>query len=281
MKAGRLFESDEPKPTASGSPLAERMRPRTFDEFVGQHELIARGQPLREAIEQDALQSIILWGPPGTGKTTVARLIATATRAHFIAFSAVLSGIKDIKRVMAEAEASRRQLGRRTIVFIDEIHRFNKAQQDAFLPRVETGDIVLVGATTENPSFEINAALLSRSKVFVLRPLMPDETATLLRRALDDRKRGLGTQQLKAARILIGDSEHIESRERRRPLPREPRHGARARGESVLELVEAQPALTPDDGLAVDDDAGGHDDGDAAPLVRGPPGRVDDDAVDD
>lgn len=198
MKAGRLFESDEPKPTASGSPLAERMRPRTFDEFVGQHELIARGQPLREAIEQDALQSIILWGPPGTGKTTVARLIATATRAHFIAFSAVLSGIKDIKRVMAEAEASRRQLGRRTIVFIDEIHRFNKAQQDAFLPRVETGDIVLVGATTENPSFEVNAALLSRSKVFVLRPLMPDETATLLRRALDDRKRGLGTQQLKA-----------------------------------------------------------------------------------
>ena len=209
MNAGQLFESDEPKLTASRAPLAERMRPRTFDEFVGQHELLARGQPLREAIEQDALQSIILWGPPGTGKTTVARLIATTTHANFIAFSAVLAGIKDIKRVMAEAEAKRRQLGRRTIVFIDEIHRFNKAQQDAFLPRVETGDIVLVGATTENPSFEVNAALLSRSKVFVLRPLMPKETATLLRRALDDRKRGLGAQQLKASdKALLAIAEH-------------------------------------------------------------------------
>ena len=192
MKSGHLFESTSPESSASGAPLAERMRPRTFDELVGQRELLAPGQPLRGAVERDALQSIILWGPPGTGKTTIARLIATVTRAHFIAFSAVLSGIKDIRAVMAEAEAARRELGRRTILFVDEIHRFNKAQQDAFLPRVEAGDIVLIGATTENPSFEVNAALLSRSKVFVLQPLTPEETAVILHRALDDRDRGLG-----------------------------------------------------------------------------------------
>jgi len=196
MRSGHLFESAAPEPSAAGVPLAERMRPRTFEELVGQQELLAPGRPLRGAIERDALQSIILWGPPGTGKTTVARLIATLTRAHFIAFSAVLSGIKDIKAVMAEARTARRELGRRTILFVDEIHRFNKAQQDAFLPRVETGDIVLIGATTENPSFEVNAALLSRSKVFVLRPLTPEETATILRRALDDPDRGLGTAGL-------------------------------------------------------------------------------------
>ncbi len=192
MKSGHLFEATAQEPSAAGAPLAERMRPRTFDEIVGQQELLAPGRPLRAAIERDALQSIILWGPPGTGKTTIARLIATVTRAHFIAFSAVLSGIKDIKAVMAEAEAARRGPGRRTILFVDEIHRFNKAQQDAFLPRVEAGDIVLIGATTENPSFEVNAALLSRSKVFVLQPLTAEETAAILRRALDDPERGLG-----------------------------------------------------------------------------------------
>jgi putative ATPase len=176
------------------TPLAERMRPRTFDEFVGQEELLAPGRPLREAIERDLLQSIILWGPPGTGKTTLARIIADTTKARFVSFSAVLSGIKEIREVMTEAERLRRTAGRRTIVFIDEIHRFNKAQQDAFLPRVEAGDIVLIGATTENPSFEVNAALLSRSKVFVLRGLNTAEVAAILSRALKDSERGLGSQ---------------------------------------------------------------------------------------
>jgi putative ATPase len=170
------------------------MRPHSFDEFVGQEELLGPGKPLREAIERDLLQSIVLWGPPGTGKTTLARIIADMTKARFIAFSAVISGIKEIREVMSEAERLRRTAGRRTIVFIDEIHRFNKAQQDAFLPRVEAGDIVLVGATTENPSFEVNAALLSRSKVFVMRALAADEVATIVSRALNDRERGLGNE---------------------------------------------------------------------------------------
>jgi putative ATPase len=186
-----LFPDDEPRVHAAPSPLAERMRPRTFDEFVGQEELLAPGRPLREAIERDLLQSIILWGPPGTGKTTLARIIADTTKARFVSFSAVLAGIKEIRDVMAEAERLRRSTGRRTIVFIDEIHRFNKAQQDAFLPRVEAGDIILIGATTENPSFEVNAALLSRSKVFVLHGLTADEVAVILHRALADPERGL------------------------------------------------------------------------------------------
>ncbi len=194
-----LFPDDAPPAGHAPAPLAERMRPRTFDEFVGQEELLSPGKPLREAIERDLLQSIILWGPPGTGKTTLARIIAETTKARFVSFSAVLSGIKEIRDVMTDAQRLRRTAGRRTIVFVDEIHRFNKAQQDAFLPRVEAGDIVLIGATTENPSFEVNAALLSRSKVFVLRGLTLDEVEAILGRALHDEDRGLAAADVDVA----------------------------------------------------------------------------------
>jgi putative ATPase len=173
------------------------MRPRTLDEYVGQEHLIAPGKPLRVQIERDDLGSLIFWGPPGTGKTTLAQIIARMTKAEFVEFSAVLAGIREIKAVMAEAERAR-QYGTRTIVFIDEIHRFNKAQQDAFLPHVEKGNIRLIGATTENPSFEIISALLSRSRVYVLKPLTEDQIMLLMRRALEDEERGLGSLKLKA-----------------------------------------------------------------------------------
>ncbi|HXF13476.1 MAG TPA: replication-associated recombination protein A [Terriglobales bacterium] len=182
-------------PGNQGRPLADRMRPRTLDEYVGQEHLIGPGKPLRAQIERDDIGSLIFWGPPGTGKTTLAKIIASMTRAEFIEFSAVLSGIKEIKQVMAEAERAR-QYGTRTIVFVDEIHRFNKAQQDAFLPHVEKGNIRLIGATTENPSFEIISALRSRSRVYVLKPLTEEQIVLLLRRALEDNQRGLGAMKL-------------------------------------------------------------------------------------
>ena len=170
------------------APLAERMRPRTLDQFVGQEHLLGPGKPLRLAIEKDDPTSMIFWGPPGTGKTTLAKIIAQMTQASFIEFSAVMSGIKEIKNVMVEAEKAA-SFGSRTILFVDEIHRFNKAQQDAFLPYVERGTIRLIGATTENPSFEINAALLSRCRVYTLVALTEEQIVGLLRRALADTER--------------------------------------------------------------------------------------------
>lgn len=188
MKQKTLFENDK------NQPLASRLRPRTLDEFVGQKHLIGEGRILRRLIESDNIPSIIFWGNPGIGKTTLAQIIANKTHSEFINFSAVTSGIKEIKAVMQQAE-NNRKLGQRTIVFVDEIHRFNKAQQDAFLPFVEKGSIILIGATTENPSFEINSALLSRCKVFVFKPLEVDDLVELLKRAITD-KRGFGDEKV-------------------------------------------------------------------------------------
>ena len=193
---------DQPAPAsashASPGPLADRMRPRTLDEVVGQGHLIGPGKVLRQSLEAGRLHSMILWGPPGTGKTTLALLMAQVVGARFVTFSAVLAGVKEIRQVMVEAEADRARRGRRTILFVDEIHRFNKAQQDAFLPYVEKGDIVLVGATTENPSFEVNAALLSRCRVYVLQPLAEADLVGILERALADGERGLGGSDVTA-----------------------------------------------------------------------------------
>jgi putative ATPase len=192
-----LFRAIEPEPSANeGSrPLADRMRPRTLDEVLGQDDLLAPGKPLRTQIERDDMVSMLFWGPPGCGKTTLARLIAKKTRSEFVPFSAVMSGIKEIKQVMIAAEGAR-HYGRRTVVFVDEVHRFNKAQQDAFLPYVEAGTILLIGATTENPSFEIIAPLLSRMKVYILHALSAEQTIDLLHRALADKERGLGNEQV-------------------------------------------------------------------------------------
>lgn len=195
MEAISLFENN------LSQPLAARLRPKTLEEYVGQTHLLGKGKVLRRLIESDQISSMIFWGPPGVGKTTLARIIANTTKAAFIDFSAVTSGIKEIRSVMQKAEENRRY-GEKTIVFVDEIHRFNKAQQDAFLPFVEKGSIILIGATTENPSFEVNSALLSRCKVFVLQELKTEELVQLLKRALADEK-GFGTQKINIEEELL------------------------------------------------------------------------------
>ena len=194
-----LFEDDDSKPVpdTSGMPLAGRMRPRSLDEFVGQDDLVGPGRVLRNMIERDSVTSMIFWGPPGVGKTTLAEIIASSTDARFVRYSAVTGGIKEVKDIMAAAE-TRRRMGQRTVLFVDEIHRFNKAQQDAFLPYVEKGSIVLIGATTENPSFEINSALLSRCRVFVLHPIPKDALVGMLRRSLTD-PRGFPNLKVRAS----------------------------------------------------------------------------------
>ncbi|HLH04499.1 MAG TPA: replication-associated recombination protein A [Bryobacteraceae bacterium] len=201
-----LFDTSAPELLEEDAerPLADRMRPRTLEEYVGQEHILGPGKPLRVQIESGNLTSLILWGPPGSGKTTLARLIAQRSRADFVPFSAVLSGIKEIKAVMAAAEKTRRY-GRKTVLFVDEIHRFNKAQQDAFLPYVERGDVVLIGATTENPSFEVVSALLSRTRVYTLRALSKEEIGAILRRALELPGRGLGHFQLKISPELADE----------------------------------------------------------------------------
>ncbi len=195
MDTPDLFPRESP-PSRKTAPLADRMRPRTLEEFVGQAHLLGEGKVLRVALNQGEVPSLILWGPPGTGKTSLAMLIAMHVKAAFIPFSAVTSGIKEIKEVIGEADRRLRGSGQRTILFVDEIHRFNKAQQDAFLPHVERGTITLIGATTENPSFEVIAPLLSRAKVLVLQPLSAAEIRLVLERALKDAERGLGTRRL-------------------------------------------------------------------------------------
>ncbi len=199
-----LFETHPalPEQAPGRRPLADRMRPEALEDYVGQLHILGPGKPLRRQIERDEVASMILWGPPGSGKTTLAMIVARQTKSDFVRFSAVLAGIREIKDVMAAAEKLR-HLGRRTILFVDEIHRFNKAQQDAFLPYVERGDIILIGATTENPSFEVNAALLSRAKTYMLSALSTDEVEALLRRALKDEKRGLGDQNIAIADELL------------------------------------------------------------------------------
>jgi len=239
-----LFSNPIDESSDRTRPLADRMRPRDLDEFVGQEHLLAPGKALRVQIEHDDIGSIIFWGAPGVGKTTLAKIIARRTKAEFVEFSAVMTGIKEIKQVMVEAERAR-QYGTRTIVFIDEIHRFNKAQQDAFLPHVERGNIRLIGATTENPSFEVISALLSRSRVYVLNALSEEELVTLMQRALTDVERGLGELRLTAkpealARIAAYSSG--DARSAYNVLEIAATLAVEARGEGGYAATDAAPA---------------------------------------
>src|SRR4030065_1431521 len=192
-----LFENYEKNKMNNNAPLADRIRPEILEDFLGQDKIIGPGKPLRQAIEEDELQSILLWGPPGSGKTTLARIIAKITKTHFVPFSAAISGVPALRKIIKEAQDRRRYHHQRTILFVDEIHRFNKAQQDAFLPYVEDGTIILIGATTENPSFEVIPPLLSRSTVYILEPLSPEDLNNILEKALLDKEKGLGKYKLK------------------------------------------------------------------------------------
>jgi putative ATPase len=234
--------SDTVRQDQTIAPLAERVRPRSLDQFVGQEHLLGPGKLLRRLIETDQISSLILWGPPGSGKTTLARIIAHATSSHFIFFSAILSGVKDLRQIVKEAEDELSTSGRKTILFVDEIHRFNKAQQDAFLPYVERGLLTIIGATTENPSFEVIAPLLSRCKVLVLTPLGPEEIGRILRQALDDPEQGLGGRGLELteeALSFIAEQAEGDARIALNTLET----AARLAGEGTIDTATAREAV--------------------------------------